>query len=208
MRRVTPRTERYEEGHNARPAFPLEGHDVEEDRLRETVRRAARGEEDAAGDLFDTYYPRVYRYALARLADRSDAEDVAAETFARVLRGLDRFRWRGAGFEAWLFRIASNLVVDHARKGRRESPRAAVVDEVRAEASAEESALQRVDRRAMDQLLDRLSPDQREVLLLRFAAGLDSKEVGRVMKRNENAVRQLQFRALGNLRRLLEEGPS
>ena len=81
-----------------------------------------KGDRVAAGRLFDEYHPRVYRYALAKLGEPHTAEDIAAETFARVLRDLDRFRWRGAGFDAWLFRIAHNLVMDHFRRAQREAP--------------------------------------------------------------------------------------
>ncbi|MGH2746909.1 MAG: sigma-70 family RNA polymerase sigma factor [Actinomycetota bacterium] len=175
---------------------------METETLRREVRRAARGEEDAAALLFDNYYPRVYRYALARLGNSPDAEDVAAETFARVLRDLDRFKWRGAGFEAWLFRIASNLVVDFVRSWVREQSEEAVTEELdRVEERTPETAVIGLETaRELGRLLDELGPDQKEVLLLRFAAGLDTKQVARAMRRRPNAVRQLQFRALAKLR--------
>jgi RNA polymerase sigma-70 factor (ECF subfamily) len=178
---------------------------VEERALKHEVRRAARGDEDAAALLFDHYYPRVYRYALARLGEEHDAEDVAAETFARVLRGLDRFRWQGGGFEAWLFRIAGNLVVDHFRHGARE-----VVDEFDDDAAStqelpEVRALQNEQADEMAALLDGLPSEQKEVLVLRFAAGLDTKQAAEVMRKKVNAVRQLQFRALENLRQKVRQ---
>ncbi|HZK50375.1 MAG TPA: sigma-70 family RNA polymerase sigma factor, partial [Actinomycetota bacterium] len=97
---------------------------MNERNLKRLIRSTARGDEEAAGELFDLYHPRVYRYALSKLWDKGAAEDVASETFARVLRDLDRFKWKGAGFEAWLFRIASNLVTDHVRSQQRETPQA------------------------------------------------------------------------------------
>jgi RNA polymerase sigma-70 factor, ECF subfamily len=174
--------------------------DVEIAELKREVRRAARGDRDAAASLFDHYHPRVYRYALAKLGRPIDAEDVAAETFARVLADLDRFRWKGGGFEAWLFRIAGNLVVDHVRRSGRERA-VEVTDEIEAtDAPPEQVVLHREASEELDALLAQLPPDQREVLLLRFAAGLDSEETGRVMNRRANAVRQLQFRALQSVR--------
>ncbi len=176
--------------------------------LRTAARKAARGEEDAAAALFDHFYPRLFAYALAKLRNRSDAEDVASETFVRVLRDLHRFRWKGGGFEAWIFRIASNLVVDQVRRAGREvtdesaAERAGLVDQRDPEASLLEAELSR----ELSEMLRRLAPDQREVLLLRFAGGLDAREVGRVMQRKPNAVRQLQFRALQNLRDMKRRG--
>jgi RNA polymerase sigma-70 factor (ECF subfamily) len=175
---------------------------VEESRLKQQVKRAARGDEQAAAELFDNYYPRLYRYALSRLGSEHDAQDVASEAFAKVLRDLDRFRWKGAGFEAWLFRIASNLVIDHFRKGGREEVRDTTGDleETLSEETPETVLLDMEARDELGGMLARLSADQREVLLLRFAGGLNTNEVAQVMGRKANAVRQLQFRALDTLR--------
>jgi RNA polymerase sigma-70 factor (ECF subfamily) len=175
---------------------------VEPKQLKREVKDAARGDRHAAAELFDAYHPRLYRYALARLGSPADAEDVAAETFARVLGKLDGFRWKGGGFEAWLFRIASNLIVDRHRSAGRERS----TDE---EFERQETAMERIpeDRlvhletsREIDALLVELPDEQREVLLLRFAAGLDTHETAAVMKKSVNAVRQLQFRALSKVR--------
>ena len=174
--------------------------------LRNHVRRAARGDEEAAGLLFDHYYPRVFRYARGKLGRDADAEDVAAETFARVLRGLDKFKWKGAGFEAWLFRIASNLVVDAHRRSGRETVEAVPAEQEIPAADLPETLVMRAESLSvLTSMLDRLPADQREVILLRFGADLDTAEVGRVMDRNPNAVRQLQFRALQSLRTLTQE---
>ncbi len=174
---------------------------MDRDELKREVQRAARGDGDSAAFLFDHYYPRVYRYCLAKLGNRMDAEDAAAETFAKVLRQLGQFRWRGAGFEAWLFRIASNVVVDLFRRAQREQ----LQDDLRDHGPVDEITpevvfLRGEATRGVDVILDRLSPDQREVIVLRFAAGLDTAEVAQIMGRKANAVRQLQFRALEHLR--------
>jgi len=178
---------------------------VEPRDLKRAVRRAAKGDEPSAGELFDEFYPRVYRYALAKLGNQVDAEDVAAETFAKVLKGLDRFTWKGGGFEAWIFRIAANLVVDQVRFRMRESVAEMVDDpDVSHPEWEPEGAFLLME--AGDELREALAtlpPDQREVLVLRFAAGLDTKGCGEVMGRNANAVRQLQFRALTGLRELM-----
>lgn len=181
---------------------------MEEARLKAIVKSASRGDEEAAALLFDEYYPRVYRYASARLGAGPSAEDAASETFAKVVRELGRFKWRGAGFEGWLFRIARNVIVDMQRAGGREAPTADTIEP--AEPSREgvpEAVVTSVESAAeLRALLDRLPPEQREVLLLRFGAGLDTHETGRAMDRNANAVRQLQLRALRNVRAMIPEG--
>lgn len=178
---------------------------MDSDDLREVVRAAARGDADAAGTLFDLYYPRLYSYALAKLRRPADAEDIAAETFARVIRDLDHFQWRGGGFAPWIFRIAFNLIVDRSRKRAREETWAEF-DAGEVDHSAEIAYLEIETSAELGAYLAQLTADQREVLLLRFVAGLDTDEVARVMHRRPNAVRQLQFRALSSLRRLMQGG--
>jgi RNA polymerase sigma-70 factor (ECF subfamily) len=177
----------------------------EQTELKGVVRRAASGDEKAAADLFDTYHPRVYRYAVAKLGNAADAEDVASETFARLLRDLGRFRWRGAGFEAWLFRIAANLIVDRVRHTSRERVEedATSIADRHDPASPEERVIAGEQAGALKEMLDRLPPEQREVLLLRFAGGLDTNEAGAAMGKKANAVRQLQWRALEGLREMM-----
>ncbi|MDQ4125596.1 MAG: sigma-70 family RNA polymerase sigma factor [Actinomycetota bacterium] len=183
---------------------------MEETQLRALVKKASRGDEQAAAVLFDEYYPRVYRYAAARLGPGPSAEDAASETFAKVVRELGRFKWRGAGFEGWLFRIARNVIVDMQRRTGRETLTGEMIEP--SETSHEglpESAVVSVESAAeLRALLDRLPPEQREVLLLRFGAGLDTNETGRALEKNANAVRQLQLRALRNVRAMLPEGVS
>jgi RNA polymerase sigma-70 factor (ECF subfamily) len=175
---------------------------VEDKELKRQVRGAVRGDRESAATLFDTYHPRLYRYALARLGSPADAEDVAAETFARVLGKLNGFRWRGGGFEAWLFKIASNLVTDKHRRSTREQTTDEQMEqqETAMERLPEARTLHLESRREVDHMLSALPDDQREVLLLRFAAGLDTHETATVMNKNANAIRQLQFRALKSIR--------
>ena len=177
--------------------------------LEQTVRRAGRGDEDALSCLFQRYHPRVYRYAVARLGDVHEAEDVAAEAFTTVVRKLSGFRWRGAGFEAWLFKVASNLVVDRYRRRAREPVelREDIGLGERAGGREPDQVVLEAERGGkLRALLEALPAEQREVVLLRFAAELSAGEVGEVMGRKPNAVRQLQFRALESLRRRMDEG--
>ena len=180
---------------------------MEEAQLRGVVRRASRGDESAAAALFDEYYPRVYRYAAARLGAGASAEDAASETFAKVVREIGRFKWRGAGFEGWLFRIARNVIIDMQRRGGRELPAAEIAEprETSREGLPEHAVTSLESAVELRALLDRLPAEQREVLLLRFGAGLDTIETGRAMERNANAVRQLQLRALRNVRAMVPE---
>lgn len=155
-------------------------------------------------ELYDRYLPRIYAFALTRSGDRASAEDVTAETFRRAFQELPRFEWRGVPFSAWLFRIAANAASDAFRSAARQT----TLDALPEEGNAWEPLLAEADRRLdLLELVNRLTPDQRRVIVMRFAQEKTGREIARALGRSEAAVKQLQFRALHNLRRMIEEEP-
>src|SRR5712672_4609091 len=90
--------------------------EAEERRLIEAAQR----DPVRFADLYEHYFELVYAYVARRLRDRNEAEDVTAEVFHKALRSLPRFKWTGAPFAAWLFRISANLIADRAQRGARE----------------------------------------------------------------------------------------
>lgn len=175
----------------------------ERDALERLVGAARDRDRDAVARLFDRYYDAVYRYAFARLGNVADAEDAAAETFTAMVRSLPRFRWRGVPFEAWLFRIAMSKVVDVARHRSRVRPAGdeAVDGEADPSVEPERVLAGREARRELVAAVERLSRDQRDVVMLRFFAGRSIRETAELLGRSEGAIKQLQFRALTTLRR-------
>ena len=83
---------------------------------RQLVDVAKTGDEKALSELYSSYFPRVYRYILARTGNVNDAEDLTEEVFLRMLNAIERFQWREAPFSAWLFRIAHNAVISQRRR--------------------------------------------------------------------------------------------
>jgi RNA polymerase sigma-70 factor (ECF subfamily) len=171
------------------------------------VEAARAGDHDARARIFDRYHGAIYRYAVARLGIPADAEDAVAETFLWAFRSLPQFRWRGVPFEAWLFRIASSKVVDTARRRRRAMlPLDGIAVEPVDHASDPVQGVDRKERHEeLVEALDELPAAQRDVLVLRFLLGRSVADVARSMRRSEGAVKQLQARALANLRRRLDE---
>ena len=177
----------------------------EHDELQRLVAAARNRDRDAVARLFDRYYDAVYRYAFARLGNVADAEDAAAETFLAMVRSLPRFRWRGVPFEAWLFRIAMSKVVDVARHRSRVRASGDELGDTEPDADPrvepEHVLALRETRRALVESIERLPRDQRDVVMLRFFAGRSIRETAELLGRSEGAIKQLQFRALGSLRR-------
>jgi len=160
--------------------------------------------EERLAALFESCYPRLTHYAYARLGNAAEAEDVASEVFVRAFESLDSYRDRGAPMEAWLFAIARNMVIDRYRKFSRIER---VTDDEGIEPAGGDDpagrAEQRVLMRDVQAALQRLTPDQREVVSLRFFGGLSSKEVAALMNRRDGAIREMQRAALERLRGLL-----
>jgi RNA polymerase sigma-70 factor, ECF subfamily len=152
-------------------------------------------------DLYEVNFERVYAYAIRRVRDRAEAEDVTAEVFHQALANLKRFEWRGIPFAAWLFRIAANLISDRWQRSGRE-----IADEEKIDAAQVSPAeIEEVERRAtLFKLVDTLPTEQKNVVVLRFVEQKSIKEVAREIRKTEGAVKQLQFRALSNLRARME----
>ena len=162
----------------------------------------AAAQEDPArfGDLYDRYVHRVYGYVSRRVGNRAEAEDITSAVFEQALSSLPRFEWRGVPFAAWLIRIAANALADHWRRAAREAgePAAEVAD------VAEMAAIER--RAVLFQLVDRLPDLQRRVIEMRFGQEKSIRDIAALLNRSEGAVKQLQLRALENLRKGMRHG--
>ena len=159
---------------------------------------AAQADPARFSDIYERHFHRVYVYAIRRTGSRAEAEDITSEVFERALVNLPRFEWRGVPLVAWLFRIAANAMADRRRQTERDSadPPPDLPDENEAAA---------IERRAMVfQLVDRLPDLQRQVIEMRFVDGRSIREIAAALKRSEGAVKQLQLRALENLRKSME----
>ncbi|MFB9730320.1 sigma-70 family RNA polymerase sigma factor [Haloechinothrix salitolerans] len=167
----------------------------------ELVGHARSGDSGAFSVLYQTHVEHIYQYVLSRTRNRTVADDVTSETFARALRGLDSVTYRGSTFRAWLTTIARNIVLDNARstKNRREVKLPDNVD-YRAETRDPESVVcVRETEREVRKWLDELTEDQRRCVLLRFFDDLPVAEVAARMGRSRASVRSLQVRAIRKL---------
>ncbi len=176
------------------------------DDLRRLVELAQQGDREALESLYLLHFDRIYSYLHMSVGNRHDAEDLTTQTFLKMLEAIGRFRWRSAPFSAWLFRIAHNLAMDHFRSTRRWQPEEEVPEpEEMAESSAEDEALESIGRRSMLELIENLSHEQQQVLMLKFVFSFSNGEAGTILGKSEGAVKSLQHRALASLQKQLPQ---
>lgn len=174
--------------------------------VQELVEEAKLGSRSAFAALYRTHVNNVYRYLSYRLRDSATAEDLTAEVFVRALRKIGDFEWRGIDFNAWLLRIARNIMLDHLKASgtRLEVVGLSPTEQEGTIPGSDLEVLDRLDREALYKALNKLRPEHQEVLYLRFLQGLSSTEVAQTMGKTEGAIRVLQFRALKHLLRIMQ----
>jgi RNA polymerase sigma-70 factor, ECF subfamily len=167
----------------------------------------SRLEQDSLGDLdsqsvtaiYNQYYPEVFRYARYRLGDETLAEDIASDTFFRLLKAVKDRRGPDRNLRGWLIGTARHLIIDHVR-GKYRHPHVKLTDTHVDDGQTPPDAVEeRDDSSTLRLALGHLTDEQQHVLALRFGQGYSHEETAKIMRKKVNAVKALQFRALTNL---------
>ena len=167
------------------------------------VRQAQRGDPSAIDALYRNHVEAIYRYIYYRVSSQRDAEDLTAEVFVKMVEGLPGYRFTGAPFEAWLYRIAGARVIDFHRRNRRH-PESELSDTLADTSTHPEDQIQR--QQEIDTLrnaLTQLSDDEQTLLILRFVEHHSHIEAADIMGKTPAAVKAMQHRALIRLAALL-----
>ncbi|MEE8471142.1 MAG: sigma-70 family RNA polymerase sigma factor [Dehalococcoidia bacterium] len=162
-----------------------------------------RRDPEAWARLYEEYMPKIYRYVALRVQNRMEAEDLTEQVFLKALEAGPSFKWRGAPISSWLFRIARNQVIDYWRTDK--SSRTLPLGEslVNDMSDPEREAEKNESIRQVIQAVGQLTQAQRDVIELRFAGGLSTAEVARILGKSQGAVKVMQHSALAALRREL-----
>ena len=176
---------------------------MDDETLDRLVTEAKAGDREAFGRIFDAYAVPIHRFIASRVNSPSDAEDLTQLVFVKALEALPRYEARGIPFGGWLFRLARNAIIDQIRTRRDHLSLVTAVTRETEDAGPEARAALREDLDRVARALTELTDDQREVIALRFFAGLSVLEAAVAMGRQEGTIRGLQFRAIASLRRSL-----
>lgn len=160
---------------------------------------AAKHDTSAFGALYQLYFGRVYGYLRLRVQQEEDADDLTQQVFLQALNALPHYQSRGAPFATWLFTIARNVLADRFRRRPVTSSLEASGDLV-ADHALEDDLLRRETYEQLGKLLNTLDPAARDLLALRFAAGLSAPEIAAVLGKRPDAVRKRLSRLLQSLK--------
>ena len=142
--------------------------------------------------LYGEYYDKIAHYASVHIGNRVEAEDIAGEVFLKAIKSLESYEKRGTPMQAWLFKIAHNLVVDYLRKVSKRKTTDIDSITIRSDEDPENIAEMSIEIARVREAMKQLTRDQREVLSLRFFGELTSKETAVIMGKTDGAVREMQ----------------
>ena len=172
------------------------------------IRGAQSGEGSCFEALYDHYVPPIYRFIYMKVSGKEEAEDLTHEVFLSAWQNLKRYRPRGFPFSSWLYQIARNKVIDHYRLKKPALP----IEEVDVEFAAAGKNLDdvidtEIHFKKVRRALRSLTPDQQDVILMKFMEELSHREIAAALMKSEGAVRIIQYRALSELKKILADEP-
>lgn len=174
----------------------------------ELVQKARNGESESFGVLYDKYMPQIYRFILIQVRSREDAEDITHQVFMSAWQKIETYELRGFPFSSWLYRIAKNSVVDHFRGKRLHVEIDSLEEEFFAHnvyGELREAVDQTLEMKHVEGALQKLDPEHREVIILKFINELSNKEIADILEKREGTIRVIQHRALKQLQKYVEE---
>ncbi len=176
---------------------------IDDAAIQRLVEQAQAGDAEAFGRIFDHYHDPLYRFVASRVGRPADAEDLTQLVFVKALEALPRYEARGAPFGGWLFRLARNTIIDHARTRRDHVDLEALAERPGDDDGPDDIAAMREALDDVARALTELTDEQRDAIALRFFAGLSAREAAVAMGKQEGTIRGLQFRGIAALRRRL-----
>lgn len=162
----------------------------------------AKDSQEAFGVLYERYVEKIYKYIYYRTGNHQDAEDLTAGVFFRAMAHIEHYTERGVPFQAWLYRIAHNLVANwHRDRGRRKIiPLEEFVSSGLHFDAPDAHAEDKEEREQLMRALERLPEERQQLLTLKFVSHLSNAEIGEVLDRTEGAIKSLYHRTLLALR--------
>ncbi len=175
--------------------------------MQALVEKVQKGDKNAFGEIYDLLLDRVYRFIYFRVGNKEDAEDLTETVFIKIWKSISSYENKGLPFEAWVFRIARNIVIDHYRtKKQKVSLNETLIDTLPDNKDSHEDVLHsQMLKEVIFDKLKHLQDNYREIIILKFIEEKDNKEISDILEKPIDQVRVLQSRALKALKILIYE---
>jgi len=169
------------------------------------LERAREYDAQALAEIYDRYAESIYRYAYRYVGNAELAEDLTSEVFLKLLQVLGTSRAPRQQLQGWLYRVARNLAIDWFRQQAKGAILSLNEDLTPEDGDSPSTRLELQQlQHDLREAISQLTPDQQQVIVLRFAEGRKIRDIGRLMGKSEGSVKLLQFRAINRLRTLLD----
>ncbi len=171
-----------------------------------TARRmpAARNHFDVIARVYEEYYPKLYKYTLYRVGDHSIAEDLVSEAFEKALKKYSTYNPQKAKLSTWLFAIVNNTIINHHKKQRHYSP-SLELENIESKYRLEDLVIEQELKEILLNSLMALDERQRNIIALKFGAGLTNREIAQITELTESNVGTILYRALRRLRDIMKQ---
>lgn len=177
--------------------------EISKEQLGQILKQAQAGSDQALTKLYNTYFERVYRFIFYRVSHKETAEDLTEDVFVKLFKNL-RTLEQTAAFEGWLFQIARNRVIDHYRSKKQTVALEEVENTLEYETNIVDMVNLKTEQTVFIKLLKELTPEQQQVIKLKFLEDLDNDVIAQIMDKTEGAIRVIQFRAIAKLKELID----
>jgi RNA polymerase sigma-70 factor (ECF subfamily) len=169
---------------------------------KELIAQAKNGDAEAFGKLYNLYYTQIFRYIYFQVRNKHEAEDLAQTVFLKVFRSITAFQEKASPL-GYFYTVARNTVIDHWRKKKEvalEDMSEFFANIPGTHDNPRESAEKKELGETIHEAIGHLTQKQREIVMLKFINELSNREIAGLLDKTEEAIRQLQFRALKTLR--------
>ncbi|OGZ02291.1 MAG: hypothetical protein A2430_02470 [Candidatus Liptonbacteria bacterium RIFOXYC1_FULL_36_8] len=171
------------------------------------IKLAKSGKAESFGFLYDSYHEKIYRFIYLKVSHKEEAEDITHQVFLSAWQNIKNYSSKGFPFSSWLYQIAKNKVIDHYRSAK---PKISIelVSEKNLETNliADPTSSTNFDEmESVKKAIEKLTPEQQDVLIMRFIEDLPIKEVALTLNKTPGAVKLIQFRAVNKLKQLLNK---
>ena len=167
------------------------------------LHKAQSFDRNTLGGIYDEYHPQLYGYIYRRVGDVEIARDLTADVFRRFLQAAANGNGPSENLRAWLYSVAHNIVIDHYRRRQKMPGHPLEESLLVADDDPGQAAERRQQNEKVRAAIGRLTPDQQQIIGLKFLEGLSNQEVATISGKTVGAVKALQHRALASLRRYL-----